>query len=93
MHLYIIDKLTFLFFIVICTPIPTQRLKYAHATIEKVSKEVFAMWSASCPLLGNSSADTFLQKHTVEQEDAIYSQRTCELLRDGVFRGIRLETI
>jgi hypothetical protein len=53
--------------IVTCRPISTQRLKYVDATIEKVLQEVFTMWSAPCPLLGNGSLNTFPQKHTVEQ--------------------------
>jgi hypothetical protein len=55
--------------IVKCRPSSKQRPKYMHATIEKAMQEVFSMWSAPCPLLGNGSLNTFLQKHTVEQQD------------------------
>jgi hypothetical protein len=43
---------------VTCRPIPSQRPKYAHATIEKVLEELFPMWSAQCPVLGNGPIDT-----------------------------------
>jgi hypothetical protein len=32
--------------------------------IEKVLQELFSMWSAPCPLLGNGSLNTFPQKQT-----------------------------
>jgi hypothetical protein len=38
---------------VTCRRISMQRPKYAHATIEKVLEEVFSVWSAPCPVLGN----------------------------------------
>jgi hypothetical protein len=44
--------------IVTCRPISTQRPEYANATIEKVLEEVFSMWSASYPVLGNGPIDT-----------------------------------
>jgi hypothetical protein len=50
--------------IVTCRPMSRQRSKYEHATIEKVLQEVFSMWSAPCPLLGNGSLNTFPQKQT-----------------------------
>jgi hypothetical protein len=43
---------------VICRPISRQRLKYAHATIEKALEEMFSMWSAPCTVLGNGPIDT-----------------------------------
>jgi hypothetical protein len=50
--------------IVTCRPISRQRPKYTHTTIEKVLQEVFYMWSALFPLLGNVSLNTFPQKET-----------------------------
>jgi hypothetical protein len=41
---------------VTCRPIFRQRMKYAHATIEKVLHELFSMYSALCPLLGKRVA-------------------------------------
>jgi hypothetical protein len=38
-----------------CRPIFRQRQKYAHATMGKVLQDLFSMWSAPCPLLGNRS--------------------------------------
>jgi hypothetical protein len=40
---------------VTCTPISRQRPKYAHAILERGFQEVFSIWSAPCPLLGNGS--------------------------------------
>jgi hypothetical protein len=48
--------------VVTCRPMSRQRPKYAHATIEKVLQEVFSMWSAPCPLLGNGSLNTLPQQ-------------------------------
>jgi hypothetical protein len=45
-------------------PISRQRPKYAHATTEKVWQELFSLWSAPCPFLGNGSLNTFPQKQT-----------------------------
>jgi hypothetical protein len=45
----------FLKSIVTCRPISRQCPKHAHATTEKVLQEVFCMWSAPYPLLGNRS--------------------------------------
>jgi hypothetical protein len=50
--------------IVACGPISRQQPKYAHAIIEKVLQEVFSIWSAPFPLLGNGSLNTFPQKQT-----------------------------
>jgi hypothetical protein len=47
------------FYSVTCRPISRQRPNYAHATLEKVLQEMFSMWSAPCPLLGNDSVNTF----------------------------------
>jgi hypothetical protein len=49
---------------VTCRPIFRQSPKYAHATIGKVLQELFSMWSAPCPLLGNGSLNTFPQEQT-----------------------------
>jgi hypothetical protein len=43
---------------VTCRPISWQRPKYAHATIQRVLQEVFSMWSATCPVLGNGAVNT-----------------------------------
>jgi hypothetical protein len=51
--------------IVTCRRISRQRPKKAYATIEKVLQELFSMWSATLPLLGNGSLNTFLQKQTL----------------------------
>jgi hypothetical protein len=50
--------------IVTWRPISSQRPKFAQATMKKVLQIVFSMWSASCPLLGNGSLNTFPQKQT-----------------------------
>jgi hypothetical protein len=50
--------------LVTCRPISRQRSKYAHATIKKVLQELFSIWSAPCPLLGNGSLNTFPRKQT-----------------------------
>jgi hypothetical protein len=49
--------------IVTCKPISMQRVKYTHATIEKVLQELFSMWCAPCPLLGNRLLNTFPQNN------------------------------
>jgi hypothetical protein len=51
-------------YIMTCRPMSKQRPKYVHATIEEVLKEVFSMWSAPFPLLGNGSLNTSPQKQT-----------------------------
>jgi hypothetical protein len=38
---------------VTCRPISRQRPNCAHATMEGVLEEVFSLWSAPCPVLGN----------------------------------------
>jgi hypothetical protein len=40
---------------VTCRPIYRQRPKYTHAIIEKEVQEMFSVWSAPCPLVGNWS--------------------------------------
>jgi hypothetical protein len=45
-------------------PFSRQSPKYAHATTANVFQELFSMWSASCPLLGNGPLNTFPQKQT-----------------------------
>jgi hypothetical protein len=44
-------------------PASSLRPKYAHATIEMVLEEVFSMWSAPCPVLGNDRIHTHYEKH------------------------------
>jgi hypothetical protein len=55
--------------IVTCRPISRQHPKYTHATIEKILQELFFMWSAPCPSLGNGSLNTFPQKQSAEQQE------------------------
>jgi hypothetical protein len=45
-------------YIVACRPISRQHPKYAHATIEKILEEVFSVWSAPRPVLGNWPIET-----------------------------------
>jgi hypothetical protein len=40
------------------TPISRQGPKYAHTAIGKVLQEMFCMWSAPCPVLGNVAVNT-----------------------------------
>jgi hypothetical protein len=44
--------------IVTCRPVSERRPKYAYVTIEKILEEVFSMWSAPCPVLGNGPMNT-----------------------------------
>jgi hypothetical protein len=44
--------------IVTCRLISRQRPEYEHVTIENVLEEVFSVWSASSPVLGNGSIKT-----------------------------------
>jgi hypothetical protein len=53
--------------IVTYRPISRQRSKYAQETIERVLQEVFSMWSAPCPLLGNGPLNTFPRQRIPRQ--------------------------
>jgi hypothetical protein len=50
--------------IVTCRLISRQRTKYEHATMERVL-EVFSMWSAPCPVLGNGPIKTYSDNRRV----------------------------
>jgi hypothetical protein len=65
--------------IVTCRPISRQRPKYAHATIEKVLEEVFSMWSASCPVLGNRPIIT----HSDNRRGVSTWSAPCQVLNNG----------
>jgi hypothetical protein len=66
-------------YIVTCRPNSTQRPKYAHATIENLLEEVFSMWSAPCPVLGNGSIDT----HSDTEEVFSMWSAPCPVLGNG----------
>jgi hypothetical protein len=60
-----------------CRLISRQRPKYAHGTIEL--EEVFSMWSASCPVLGNGSINT----HSDNRRGVFKRSAPCPVLGNG----------
>jgi hypothetical protein len=70
-------------YIVICSFRP----KYAHAKIENIFQEVFSMWSAPCPLLGNGSLNAFQHNEYAENNQiaSVAIQRAVNITEDEVF--------
>jgi hypothetical protein len=66
-------------YIVYYRPISRQHPKYTHATIEKVLGEVFSMWFAPCPLLGNRSINT----HSDNRRGVCMWPASCPVLGNG----------